>query len=943
MFKKYSKAVNFYHCALVVLTLFLAGCASGGTKKQPVSTGSSDSSKGIVLESVNVVGNGDAVLVEASGVINFTSDKTDSPPVVVIDLPDVDVTGLSSPIVVNNSFITEIVLTQNDGIGKIEVGLQDGVGHEIKAGEDSLLLDLRKDSNVAINTGDMQSDEVMESEGGEEEPVFVDDSVGEDIFETEDTEEVMVDVDSDAQAEANKIIAETFDPATKLTGVDKEKSGGVTKVIIEADGSVNNYNSFTLLSPARLVVDVSGVKNEIKKKSYSVKGNDVDKVRVGTHSNKIRFVFDSSASEIGNYKVEKVGKTLVVMFMEEGATVPVSREVEPEVEMVSDAEETMDETIDIEEVESGRTPEPVAKVEVEEEKKAGSKIRDISFDVTEGVATLKIKRSSKENYKPSESLDGKTILINIENTEVPEKLRMIMDARQLGTPVASISSYQGSHNNANLLIKLAAKTLYDITDDGSTILLDFILDSAGGITYTTGEGGAGGNIFGAPQISEDGRPKKVYTGRKIDLEMVDAEVVDVIDFIAEVSNFNIVTSGVTGKITLRLKNVPWDQAFDLILSTEGLDKLEEGNIIRVAPLEQIRKQKEAELASEAAGRKLEDLVTEFIRINYDDASSLIGQIKGLLSERGSVSAHKVTNTLIVKDIPKAIDDVKEFVGQIDLASPQVLIEARIVEASSNFARDLGVQWGFDTQSSTGPNVHQALFGGAVDGPPMNYNHFASADSPYTNANNPLPGILGTTNYAVALPASGGAGPLGGIGMVLGKSGTNPLALELRITAGEVEGSIKTISRPRIVTMDGKPAEITQGETIPFETTGTDGGITTKFINAGLGLRVTPHITPDGSIIMEIDAENNSLGSFTTTAGEPSINEKKARTEVLVKDGETTVIGGVIVTKESVSERGVPFLKDLPLIGWLFKSRSVTDTQSELLIFITPTIVRQSAS
>ncbi len=973
MFGLNNKVERLFICVLCFLVITMAGCASTGKP----SKGSGAPSKAdetparqfdVNLDSINVVGNGDAVLLEASGEINFTSYKKENPSRIVIDLPDVGVTNIGSPMVVNNSFITEIVLTQAGNVGKIEIMLEGGVGHEIKAGEDSILVDLKRDIFISgetyedteimeVASGDGEEIEYdtepfEEEVGGEGEPVFVEDE----IATAEEVEENIVEiaeVGSDAQVEAQAIEAAILPAATRLISVttDIDRSGTVIK--IKGNGMVSNYNTFGLEGPARLVIDVWDVESDIKKKQYVIGGPHIDKVRVGKHSDKVRFVFDSSMASMATHKIQKDGEYLVVSFLEDSAE---STEVTPAPEPVEVTEsvdmdepfdepiidESVEEAVDIEDLVSEEDVEDEPIVLADKKSSSGYSVRDISFDVTEGVATLKIKRSGKGDYKVSESLDGKTILLDIQDTKVPEDLRMIMDATALGTPVASISSYQGSHDNANLLVKLAVKTLYDVSEDGSAILLDFILDKSSGISYGDAGSGIGGNLFGGQVLNEQGLPEKTYTGRKIDLEMVNVDVVDVIDFIAEVSNFNIITSGVGGKITLRLKDVPWDQAFELILSTEGLDKIQEGNIIRVAPLAQIRKQREDVLASIAATKKLEPPVTEFIRINYDDASSLISQISGLLSDSpdASATAHSTTNTLIIRDIPSAIDDIKEFIAQVDIPIPQVLIEARIVEASSNFARDLGVQWGFDTQS-TGSKVHRALYGGSAIGGSGTYSQFANADSPFTGANNTLSTLAGITNYAVSLPAAGGAGSLGGIGMMLGKSGSNPLAIELKLTAGEVEGKIKIISRPRIITMDGQAAEITQGESIPFETSDASGTTATKFINAGLGLKVTPKITPDGSIIMEIDVENNSLGSFTTSAGEPSINEKRAKTQVLVKDGETTVIGGVIVSKESNSERGVPFLKDIPLIGWLFKARSVSDSQSELLIFITPTIILQS--
>jgi len=250
-----------------------------------------------------------------------------------------------------------------------------------------------------------------------------------------------------------------------------------------------------------------------------------------------------------------------------------------------------------------------------------------------------------------------------------------------------------------------------------------------------------------------------------------------------------------------------------------------------------------------------------------------------------------------------------------------------VEATSSFARDLGIQWGVDYQ--TGGKVSTNTFGSTST---------AGQTLTGTTTAPVFAAATGAESFAVNLPATGTAGTLGALGFILGNAGSSPLVLDLRLSAGEKEGRLKTISRPRITTMDNKEAKIEQGESIPFETTSASGTATT-FIDANLSLVVTPHITPDGSVLMKIKASRNSIGTFRTSSGEPSINKKESSTEVLVRDGETTVIGGIVITDKSDTESGIPWLKDIPVFGWIFKSRSVSDSQTELLIFITPTILK----
>ncbi|MEE9542391.1 MAG: type IV pilus secretin PilQ, partial [Thermodesulfobacteriota bacterium] len=438
---------------------------------------------------------------------------------------------------------------------------------------------------------------------------------------------------------------------------------------------------------------------------------------------------------------------------------------------------------------------------------------------------------------------------------------------------------------------------------------------------------------------------KQYTGKLLDLDMVGVDIKDILKLIAEVSDLNIIAGeDVTGSITMRLKNVPWDQAFDLILLTKGLDKVQIGNVVRVASVSKIRKEKEEKLAAQNARKKVAPLVTEYIQINYEEASNLEKHIKEVLSDRGSVTSHESTNTIIVRDVGENIVAAKDVVTKLDRVVPQVLIEARIVEAETSFARDLGIQWGLDFADQPHTNIFgsaQDAFGQAPHDPSVR-EAVKDGGGVYPSEKTNWPNMAGVTNYAVNLPATGVAGALGAMGFVFGTSGDNPAILDLRLTAGEQAGVLKTISRPRITTLDNKEAKIEQGESIPFETTSASGTATT-FIDANLSLTVTPQITPDGSVLMQIKASRNSIGTFKTSSGEPSINKKEAQTEVLVKDGETTVIGGIVISDTNSSEQGIPYLKNIPGLGWLFKSKSVSDKQTELLIFITPTIIKNDAT
>ena len=411
-----------------------------------------------------------------------------------------------------------------------------------------------------------------------------------------------------------------------------------------------------------------------------------------------------------------------------------------------------------------------------------------------------------------------------------------------------------------------------------------------------------------------------YTGQKISLDFQDAEVSNILRLIADVSGLNMVVGEeVRGKVTLKLFNVPWDQALDIVLRTKGLGQVREGNIIRIDANANIAKQQDEAAKAKEAQIKAEDLKTLIIPINYAKAADLATTLKKNLSSRGDLTVNEPTNSLIAKDVPQNIAEIQQLIKLLDLPTPQVLIETRIVQANRNFARDLGVQWGGAATDSPGNNTNIALNAGPGTGDAFG---------------------VQVPNFAVNLPASGGAGSIGNIGFTLGRLVGTPFNLDLRLTAGEASGETKIISSPRVVTLDNKEATIQQGDSIPFETV-SDKGTQTQFVDATLNLTVTPHITPNGSVIMKIKATKNAIGDFRSRLGAPSISKREAATEVMVQDGETTVIGGIFESTKAESETGVPWLSKIPGLSWLFKRQSVSDQTRELLIFITPTIVKRT--
>ena len=942
------------------------------------------------LEMISVVGKEDAILIETSGSVEYSAFRLSDPPRLVIDMPGTDVSGVADMQEVNNNYITLIeTSTSGEGagmVGRVEIGLRDGITHDVKSGEDSILIDLKREIFVSIDETPEEAafeEAATEEDVAVEESLFADDVEGElpigatvavdDAVEDALVEEELLGVDepSDAELEAEMVdLAEApadeiaadetegddLSDATTLRSVDVTASGGDTVVTLVADGAMGNYSSFGLDSPARYVVDIWGIDSDVEESVIDVDGPIVRTVRVGAHPEMVRIVFDSSAGLFHETNIDKVGDTMTITFkggVEVAASedVTVSDEIaydEPVVEEVMEeiVEEVADELVEVAVEPTFAEEVFAAPVAIEEEEEEAMTIEDLTFRKVKRKARLRVATSGRPDYKLKESEDGKTLTLDIFGAVIPEELKATLDAKALNTPVITISSYQATTDppKVRVLIKLKERTDFKIKKFKRSVRVEFPLKRAetasSDVAVEEGldETGAEPFLFGAPTIDEFGTPATKYMGKRVNLNMTDTNVADILKLLAEEAGKNIIISDeVTGTVTLSLTDVPLDQAFDIIFKIKGLDKEEEGNVMRVATAASLAKERQELIAARLAEERLEELVTEYIRISYDIAGDLESQVSKLLKdrERGEVTSHAPTNTLIIKDVAAGIEGILEYIRKVDIPSPQVLIEARIVRAENTFARDLGVQWGAMYNTQVGDGGDFQVYGANAAPVELGWHNTQLISDDEETAF-----YQGTPHYAVNLPAAGSAGSLGAMGFSLGRLTGSPLVLDLRLSAGEARGNVRTISRPRIVTMDNVSAKITQGQQIPFETSSASG-TTTQWIPAGLSLEVTPHITPDGSVIMDITVSKNSLGSFRSSSGQPGIDTKEATTKVLVKDGETTVIGGIIETDNLDSKGGVPFLKDLPFVGWLFKNKSKSESQTELLVFITPTIIRDA--
>jgi type IV pilus assembly protein PilQ len=444
--------------------------------------------------------------------------------------------------------------------------------------------------------------------------------------------------------------------------------------------------------------------------------------------------------------------------------------------------------------------------------------------------------------------------------------------------------------------------------------------------------------------AQDDKPQ--YTGERLTLNFQEIETRAVLQLLADASGQNIVVSdSVTGNVTLRLQNVPWDQALDIVLRTKGLDKRKQDNVIIVAPQEELASREKADLAAKKDIQELAPLRSEYLQVNYAKAQDMAGLIKSqggtLLSTRGNVAVDERTNTLLLQDTADRLADIRRLVATLDIPVRQVLIEARIVIVNDDFKRDLGARVGYTTAQSNGSGIWTTSGTAAATDTTI---ASALANQASTGSSFPVQVPTGSTGapqrYNVNLPVASPAGSF-----ALGILGSNYI-VDLELSAAQAETRAEVISSPRVITANQKEATIEQGTEIPYQQSASSGATTISFKKAVLSLKVTPQITPDNRIILDLDVRKDSIGSITVASGGvnvPSIDTKEIITQVLVNDGQTVVLGGVLETNHRDDQNKVPFLGDIPILGALFKLQSKVNNKDELLIFVTPKIVREGVN
>lgn len=671
--------------------------------------------------------------------------------------------------------------------------------------------------------------------------------------------------------------------APQLTAVDiANLPGGQVQLRFQLSQPVPAPHNFTINNPARIVLDFPGVRDHLSTNHKTINKGAVQGVTVLGNNSRTRAVI--SLLEMTPYSIRQQGSNILLMLGSNAKAVPTTAQMNAAQPSSS----------------SAATGQP--------------KLGAVKFHRgSEGQGIISVPIPG-----PSVSVNvhqqGEDIVADFDGARLPRAQVRRLDVTDFATPVTVIDAFNRKQG-ARLVIKRVGDS-------------DFV-------AYQTNQRYT---IEVRPKLQQAGKTgKKEYTGKPVSLNFQDIQVRAVLQILADFTGLNIVVSDqVQGNLTLRLHNVPWDQALDIILQTKGLSMRRNGNVIYVAPTSVLTKQDEEQLKAQQQRTQLEPLQTETIQVNYANAADLAKLIKtrsngknnsSLLSARGEITADPRTNMLLVQDIPSKIEQIRKLVAKLDRPVQQVQIDARIVIANSNFNKELGVRWGFSGVGSTGGSGVASIAG--------------TANATDTMINNAASNLQQTGQaFPVTLPALknrlgvnlAAANPTSSIALaILSKN----FLVDLELSALQAEGEGQILSNPRVITADRQQAVVSQGTQIPYQTT-SQNGTQTQFKDAVLQLKVTPQITPDGRIIMDLDVKKDQPNlNFTP----PAIDTREIKTQVLVDDGETVVLGGVYEKNTQNNVDKVPLLGDIPGLGRLFRHTSKTNTKQELLIFVTPKILK----
>ena len=654
--------------------------------------------------------------------------------------------------------------------------------------------------------------------------------------------------------------------------------GDVTQMELEFDAEPPVPGGYTIEKPARISLDLPGVSSSLKDKYHKIGFGNARSATVVNAKEKARVIV--SLAQLVPYSVETTGNTMVITM---GAGVDASQSVEQATQIAKSDSPALE-----------------------------SNILNVDFRRGEqGDGQVQILLSDPKAQMDIQQ-QGKRIRIEVKNTQLPVNMRRRLDVVDFSTPVKFIDA---NMEGTSAVIYIEPEGQYDY--------LAYQADSVLAV-----------NVKPLSKTEKEALVKQEfpYTGEKLSLNFQNIEVRAVLQLIADFTGQNLVASDtVDGSITLRLQNVPWDQALDLVLKTKGLAKRQMGNVLLVAPAEEIAAREKIELEAVKQVEELAPLLSEYVQLRYAKAADIAGLLtdeSGLMSARGTAVVDERTNTLLMKDTGDNLDKIREAIALLDVPVRQVLIEARIVIANTSVGEKLGIRWGGAGMKDNGNDGLSYIGGNQTT---LNEANQVLLD----RAAGEDPGeITFPDAYVVDL----GVSDVGASSVAVGIQ-TFDYLLDLELSAVETEGNAEIVSQPRVVTADGQKATIQSGTEIPYQEASSSGATSVSFKSAVLKLEVTPQITPDDRIIMDLKINQDSVGEVT--AAGPTIDTNALETQVLVENGETVVLGGIFRSEETVAVTKTPFFGDLPYIGVLFRRTEHTDTKAELLVFITPRLVKDT--
>jgi type IV pilus assembly protein PilQ len=920
----------------------------------------------------------------------YTAFMREDPPRLIIELPDVAFEGVNTPISVKNGLVEDVTLgafgdvKAGHNMARVSIALAKAAEYEVKPQGDEIAVELHASAQTADAAPAQQGPPDVSPD---DEAAFA--QAASDSAAAQPPAAPAPAATAKGAKTAKAAPAAAAKPAASATPAKaasaklKALVASANGIEIQADGPIDNVDSFLLSNPDRVVVDLFGAKSGMTHAKQSFADGVVSQARIGEHPDKVRVVLDLRM-KTGKPTVVPTDKGVRIELTADGKSAASSADAASAVPAAPAAGEPT--TADAAPAADAATPTAA-------DASGDATVQSVHFESLPGVDRVVLTLGRKVTATQFEPDPG-TLMVLLKGATIDPATERRVDTKEFGGPVEMFSVFKTPdvpNPEVRVLLKRNTPEKAKLTWEGGQLRIEMARPggAAAPATAASDSGGAGADAAGAVPAdlpagqdsaagaapagdssaaaspdaggtdAAEAKPKKAvatdvgnkntppaiktttggqvafdpfldgpadpasidileeggfdedkqYQGRRISLDFKDADIGNILRLIAEVSDLNVIAGQeVTGKVTIRLVDVPWDQALDVILLTKGLGFVRIGNILRIAPVDALKAEREARLQERRSREKLEDLVVKLQPVNFAKAKDLDKLVKRLLSTRGSVNVDERTNTLIIKDIPSVIHEATALVKAVDTQTPQVLIEAKIVEASLKFSRGLGAIWGVGWNAPT--DASGVPRPSLIDPSGLQTNNFLAQNT---------------------IAASTGLLSMGLLGL------DDKLQLDIQLQASEENNQGKVISSPRVITLDNKPAVIKQGVAIKF-TEATSDKLTTTFVDAVLQLKVTPHITANRSIIMKLAVSKNAPALDAASGAVTGINKNETNTEAILRDGETMVLGGIYVMDSGHQETKVPFLADIPLVGAAFKSLLVRDERRELLVFVTPRIV-----